>query len=633
MNPNSLVPADPSQADPGVVSLMHGIVSAEGTHGNPETIGDQGTAGGIAQWSNQVNGTPTKLSKGQIPVNFQNDAKQYGLDPNDFSIANQNKVLYAEIASGKQKGLTPEQILSTHNSGRPDAYQSAATSTGTGPVGPYNVAAYVQRGMTAAQAYAEAQKQGVPQGGGQAQQPAPVASSNPSLVPNVTQDATDLGTAIAGRIQQGSNAVSEAVNGGSMGNIGQLASGALKTAGAVAGGIGDVASAGLQLIPGVQAVEKGVSTALGSFAQTDQGQKIVQGISSFAQAHPDISGDIGAAINIASVIPMFKGLGLIAGGVQDAATAPFKSTIEKAAANEIKNVLPVKTLGSLAKAEGRGLDPISVLTSDAKSLPEVVDAGGGKYVYNGEKAASNVQTSLSADEEKLQGMLDEAVKNNQMVSLDDARSSTVKDVLKRFAGSPATGSDAVDAANKFFDKIDNYEKLTTNRRFVSLNELNALKRDMGGTINWQNLGVKAGEVKSAIYSSLMGQVEKGAASVGVKGVKELNKVMGAKIEALNVLKAITGKQVKQSAFGKVLREIGSDLAGAGGEVVGNQTGVPFSGTLAGRGLYRLIPGRVPMTATRVLGRSGRGTVKSSITQGLVKAGVAQGLRGTVSPSK
>lgn len=163
-----MIPQDPSQADPTIVSLMHGLSVAEGTQGGQYTkMGDpnksgQYTASGIGQWSNQVGGVPQPLQKGQVPLNFQGQAKQYGLDPNDFSPANQNKVLYASIASGKAAGLTPEQILSQHNSGRPNAYLDSATSTGTGSVGAYDVGAYVKKAMTAAQQYAAQQRSANP---------------------------------------------------------------------------------------------------------------------------------------------------------------------------------------------------------------------------------------------------------------------------------------------------------------------------------------------------------------------------------------------------------------------------------------------------------------------------------------
>lgn len=160
---STLIPQDPSQADPSIVALMHGIKMQEGGGTiNYNAIGDRGTAAGAGQWSNQPNGKPVPLTQGQIPSNFVNAAQHYGLDPTDFSPDNQNKVLYAEIASGKQSGLTPEQILSAHNSGRPNAYLIPSQAVGTGSVGAYNVAQYVKQAMNYAQTFAQSQQ---PQGG------------------------------------------------------------------------------------------------------------------------------------------------------------------------------------------------------------------------------------------------------------------------------------------------------------------------------------------------------------------------------------------------------------------------------------------------------------------------------------
>lgn len=149
---------DTSQLDPSIVALMHGLKVAEGTNGNYNAVGDKGTAVGIGQWSNQVNGTPQPIQPGQVPLNFQNQAKQYGFDPNDFSPENQNKVIYAHLSADKKAGLTPEQILSKWNSGDPNKYLNPATSTGVSSVGTYDVGSYVKRGMAAAQQYAQQNK-------------------------------------------------------------------------------------------------------------------------------------------------------------------------------------------------------------------------------------------------------------------------------------------------------------------------------------------------------------------------------------------------------------------------------------------------------------------------------------------
>lgn len=67
---------------------------------NPDysAVGDNGTAAGAYQWSNDVKGEPQALQPGQIPANFKSDAQTYGLDPTDFSPKNQDKVALAKMS-------------------------------------------------------------------------------------------------------------------------------------------------------------------------------------------------------------------------------------------------------------------------------------------------------------------------------------------------------------------------------------------------------------------------------------------------------------------------------------------------------------------------------------------------------
>lgn len=616
MEPN--VPNQPTALDPGAVNLAKAIRQTE-SNGDFAARGKSGEYGGYqfmpatwAEWSRQAG----------VNVPLEQATPQQ-----------QNEVAYKKIKGWKDQGYNVGQIASMWNAGpgRPNAYIEGNAGVNSSGVS-YDTKAYAQKVALAYQSLkSQSPNTAIAQGTG----PAPQApeqqqqqeENKVGLLPNVGKIGTDLGTDIAGRFTQGSEAISKAITGGSEGNVGQLASGGLQAVGALAGGVGDIANAAFKLIPGVQAVEEGLSKALGSFAKTGSGQKVVSGITSFAEKHPEIAGDIGAAINIASVIPMFKGLGLVAGGLQDAATVPFRGALEKAASNELRVAVAGKAATTLSQAESRGLNPLKVILDDPKSLPQIVEAPGGKFVYSTEVPAAHLQSTLAIDEQQLQQMLDQGVKQNIMVNLDQAKAQMTKDMLKAFPVS-AKGGQGVKAINEFFSNV---EPTTGGRKYVSINELNGLKRDVGGGVNWANLGTKNGAIKSAMYRSLMQQVENYASQAGVSGVRDLNRVMGEKIEALNFLGALAGKGVKQSQFGKVLREIGADLAGAGGEAIGNQTGVPFSATLAGRGLYRLVPGRVPMTATRALGRSGRGSVKSSITRGLVSTGAAQGLRSTAEP--
>ncbi len=127
--------------DPTALTLSRAIRSAEG--GNYTALGDNGTAAGAYQWSNQPNGKPEKLSAGQIPSNFRKAASQYGLDPNDFSETNQDHVAYEQIKAQLDAGHSQSEIASWWNSGRYDSannigYNSAINSH-------YDTPAYMEK--------------------------------------------------------------------------------------------------------------------------------------------------------------------------------------------------------------------------------------------------------------------------------------------------------------------------------------------------------------------------------------------------------------------------------------------------------------------------------------------------------
>lgn len=104
---NSLVPQDPSQADPGVVKVMQAIKNVEtpGAKDPYTAVGDSGESHGAYQFNKN---------------NYKNWASQYGLDPNDFSPAAQNKVAYARIKDLKDQGLQPEEIAAKWNGAKRD---------------------------------------------------------------------------------------------------------------------------------------------------------------------------------------------------------------------------------------------------------------------------------------------------------------------------------------------------------------------------------------------------------------------------------------------------------------------------------------------------------------------------------
>ncbi len=104
--------------DQGALTLARAIALQESsTNGNNtpnyNAIGDGGSSYGAYQWNNGKQ----PLQPGQLPVNFVNAAKQYGLDPTDFSPTNQDKVAYAQVKTLKDQGLSPEQIAASWNAG------------------------------------------------------------------------------------------------------------------------------------------------------------------------------------------------------------------------------------------------------------------------------------------------------------------------------------------------------------------------------------------------------------------------------------------------------------------------------------------------------------------------------------
>lgn len=109
---------DFSNPDKQALALTHSIALAEtGQNGKPDytnTTGDNGTSKGAYQWQ---------------PGNFEAAAKNAGLDPNDFSPENQDKVAYSEIKSYKDKGYDPGQIASIWNSGSPNNWQNHSGTT------------------------------------------------------------------------------------------------------------------------------------------------------------------------------------------------------------------------------------------------------------------------------------------------------------------------------------------------------------------------------------------------------------------------------------------------------------------------------------------------------------------------
>ena len=154
--PNSGQPSQPvnppassasiNPIDQGALNLTRAIAMQEnGGQPNYDAVGDNGTSSGAYQWNN--NGKP--LQQGQVPQNFQSEASEYDLDPDDFSPENQDKTAYMRVLDLKNQGMNPDQIAASWNAGIQKAEdgswkQNIGTTNINGQPVSFDTPAYVQ---------------------------------------------------------------------------------------------------------------------------------------------------------------------------------------------------------------------------------------------------------------------------------------------------------------------------------------------------------------------------------------------------------------------------------------------------------------------------------------------------------
>ena len=606
--PQTITTKDGTVLDAGVVNLAKAIRARE-SKGDYNAIGDAGTSKGAYQWQ---------------PNNFENGARKYGLNPSDFSPINQDKVAYYQVKELKEKGYTPEQVAASWNAGegslKNDAWRTMRGSRMiNGQKVDYDVPAYVQsvtsefqklKGGYVAKPYSSGvidfSKVHQP-----TEEKDPATDQPISIIPNIGEIGADLNQNLKGRGTDFQRGIETAARGGTN-FLGNLAMGAIQTVGAVAGGAGDLVNAGLQFIPGVQAAEKGIENLAEKALNTSTGKDVSAALGDFANKNPDIAKTIGGGVNVLAAIPILRGLTAVKDAVANTGVAAFRGRIEESAKKEIEESLTKVPGRSVARANARGIDPVDYMITNS-ALPEVVPNPSGGFMYSSKKAIDDLSKQLDGDELLLQEMLTTAIKKNTMVSLDDARKQVLKDIRLNF---PLSGNftPAVRAVDDYFDSVG---ASSGGRNWISLNELNDIKRDVRGAVfnvAGDIKGTASAEIKYSIGQSVMKQIEEVAAKAGAKDVRKLNQEMAKKIEAIKVLEAMDGKNLKvKRGLMKEAAVGGASIAAEGGAAA---IGLPpVAAALAGRSLGGKILGRVPRTPVGKLGRFRN--PKSSLTKGVL----------------
>lgn len=321
----TITASDGTVLDAGVVNLAKAIRQQE-SGGNYTAVGDNGSSHGAYQWNED---------------HFAEGAKQFGLDPTDFSPVNQDKVAYAQIDAYKKAGYSPEQIASIWNSGKPDATGNKGTTTINGKTLSYDTPAYVQ-GVMASFNQNKTENPGNSSQTAQAS-PAPEASSLMGFAKNTVESGANF-----------------------LGNIGDAVLHPIQTV----QNIGDAAVGGLQELGG----QSNDNTAkfdnlVGYFKQRYGG---VDNLLHTAYTDPvGLAGDISAALGVGGGIAGIASQGAEAAGLGQAAIEAGGADFV-AGANGVRSTAGSGVAGAL-DTTASGLNKASELTNP---LTPVVKGAG-----------------------------------------------------------------------------------------------------------------------------------------------------------------------------------------------------------------------------------------------------------------
>lgn len=221
----------------------------------------------------------------------------------------QNEVAYRKLKQWKDQGYNPGQIASMWNAGpgRPNAYIE-----GNSGVNQYGVRYDTKEYATkVAEAYQRLK--------GQTATTVPMAAATTTkpVDPNAPQGyIKDIGDSLAESGTKLAGAVGDTFSG----KINPV-SGFIRGAGALAGSVGDVTSDVLRNTPVVgkvvQGVEDVVGAAAGGVLESETGQAAIKKYQEWAKAHPELAGNVSPLIDIATAIPILRGLKIAKNKVVD----------------------------------------------------------------------------------------------------------------------------------------------------------------------------------------------------------------------------------------------------------------------------------------------------------------------------
>lgn len=562
-----------------LLALTHAIALQEsGSGGKPNyaAVGDNGTSHGAYQWQ---------------PGNFEAAAKDAGLDPNDRSPMNQDKVAYFQVKGMADKGLSPAQIASTWNSGQPNNFQNhSGTTVINGKPISYDTPAYV-RGVQAhyQQLLGQSPKPASPAA------PVPTASSAPIVPdPNDGSHTGLIGNLGIGATKGAENLILNTAGGvnsvldQTLGRVGNAIAGkgfvptdngaktaALKTALNVApsnaaqdvgAGIYDASgfAAAPELDVGKLAEAAPTIAKVGNAALRVGLGAVKDATIGTAETGDPVQGALigvgGGALRTAG-----EGVGAAAGAIGKLRANP-SGIVEDALRTTANKYTSSQRM--LAEMEGKsGTNPLSVIASYGnKAVPQTEAVGK----INPTEAIDFLHGKIA----DLSGLKNEAVFNSShTVTVPEFRKYTA-DTIDAQPWSAGKKAQALAESNRYFDNLDTVYK----GKPLPLAEVDKIKTEQAGLSNAYS------NPKTPFDYDTHGVIGKAARSLvelhaDDAPTKELNKLIQSHYDAAKLLDTLRGKTPHGGALGLALSKLGGEVAGS---VAGSTVGHPFLGAMAGR---------------------------------------------------
>lgn len=576
-------PKAPQQLDSDVVNLAKAIRQTE-SGGNFQARGKSGEYGGY-QYTQPTWETYSKKHGVNVPLEQATPEQQ-------------NEVTYKQIKEWKDQGYNPGQIASMWNSGKPDAYLDT-NYKGVNKHGvAYDVPKYAE---SVAKAY-----HSIKSGGSVGIDPQNPSSIGTQYKP--PEDDKTLGKNLQERVGQFSGAVNKTLSG----EINPL-SGLIQTAGAVAGGIGDVVSSAFELIPGVKKLEELIGVGVGKLAETDAGKAVASSIQEFSEKHPELADNIGATFNIVTAIPVLKGLGVAKEAFKDAASVTLRNLAEKGAEKDLAGILSRTKTG----VQFMQKNPEAIKTMvEKRLLPDIAD--GRLSTID----ARNMATSQIKDlNTKVQSLLDQP----QYLKTTGGGGEIVANTTKKFPNSKFGYDDIVNNGRELTPQNNLlWDKFEAGK--ATMSDINKLRSDLDSAVETVYTKMNQPPIKKEMGAALAGSMRDFVKS-SVKETVPLFDQMTANFRIKDALKILEHKPIKSG--GGLVRDIGM----AGGELAGGTVGVPIAGALTARhatGLIQRSLGKYSVRSMRggVLSRTTTGASRQSlknVNKGLLKAGTGSAL--------